>query len=133
MNSHPKIRIILADDHLIVRAGIRQFLDLESDFEIVAEADDGEQAKRLIEEIKPDVAVLDIQMPKASGIEVTRHIRANHWSTGVLVLTAYEEDPYISAVLTRARMDMFSKLPTQKTLFKQSGMFMRANLYSIKP
>lgn len=93
------IRIILADDHLIVRAGIRQFLDMEDDFEVVAEADDGEQAKILIEQHKPDVAILDIQMPKASGIEVTRHIRSNRWPVGVLVLTAYDDEPYVTAVL----------------------------------
>lgn len=99
MSEKEKIRILLADDHLIVRAGIRQFLDLEDDFEIVAEADDGEQAKRMIEQFKPDVAVLDIQMPKASGIEVTRHVRSNRLPVGVLILTAYEDDPYVTAVL----------------------------------
>ncbi len=99
MSEKDKIRILLADDHLIVRAGIRQFLELEDDFEVVAEADDGEQAKKMVEEFLPDVAVLDIQMPKASGIEVTRHIRSNRLPVGVLVLTAYEDDPYITAVL----------------------------------
>lgn len=99
MNEPQKIRLILADDHAIVRAGIRQFLDMETDLEVVAEADDGEQAKQLIDQHRPDVAILDIQMPKASGIDVTRHIRAKNWPVGVLVLTAYEDDPYIRAVL----------------------------------
>jgi DNA-binding NarL/FixJ family response regulator len=99
MENEKSIRILLADDHAVVRAGIRQFLEMEEDFEIVAEAEDGEQAKNLLEQHKPDVAILDIQMPKASGIEVTRHIRANRWPIGVLVLTAYDDDPYISAVL----------------------------------
>lgn len=99
MTDTPKIRLLLADDHLIVRAGIRQFLDLEEDFEVVAEADDGEQAKHMIEKYKPDVAILDIQMPKATGIEVTRHVRSNRLPVGVLVLTAYEDDPYVTAVL----------------------------------
>ena len=99
MSDLHKIRLVLADDHVVVRAGIRQFLDMEEDFEVVAEADDGEQAKILIDQFKPDVAVLDIQMPKASGIEVTRHIRSNRWPVGVLVLTAYEDDPYVTAVL----------------------------------
>jgi len=99
MTGTKKIRMILADDHLIVRAGIRQFLDLEDDFEVVAEADDGEQAKILIDQHKPDVAILDIQMPKASGIEVTRHVRSNRWPVGVLVLTAFDDDPYVTAVL----------------------------------
>jgi len=99
MDEQEKIKVILADDHLIVRAGIRQFLDLEADIEVVAEADDGEQAKELIEQLQPDVAVLDIQMPKATGIEVTRHIHSNRLPVGVLVLTAYEDDPYINAVI----------------------------------
>lgn len=99
MEANQKIRVLLADDHLVVRAGIRQFLELEKDIEVVAEADDGEQAKRLIEDVKPDVAVLDIQMPKATGIEVTRHIRSNRLPVAVLILTAYEDDPYVTAVL----------------------------------
>lgn len=99
MKNQKKIRLVLADDHAIVRAGIRQFLDMENDFEVVAEADDGEQAKLYIEQLKPDVAVLDIQMPKSSGIDVTRHIRTKHLPVGILVLTAYEDTPYVTAVL----------------------------------
>jgi DNA-binding NarL/FixJ family response regulator len=99
MNALQKIRLLLADDHIIVRAGIRQFLELEDDFEVVAEADDGDQAKQMIEQYRPDVAILDIQMPKATGIEVTRHVRSNRLPVGILVLTAYEDEPYITAVL----------------------------------
>lgn len=93
------IRVLLADDHIVVRAGIRQFLEGAGDIQVVAEADDGESAKALIAEHHPDVAVLDIQMPKASGIEVTRWVRANLPEVGVLVLTAYDDDPYILAML----------------------------------
>jgi DNA-binding NarL/FixJ family response regulator len=93
------IRVILADDHAVVRAGIRQFLEHAADIEVVAEADDGEMACRFITQHKPDVAVLDIQMPRATGIEVTRWVRAKHHEVGVLVLTAYDDDPYIMAVL----------------------------------
>jgi len=93
------IRVLLADDHAVVRAGIRQFMERAGDIQVVAEAEDGEVAKALIERHHPDVAVLDIQMPKASGIEVTRWVRANILTTGVLILTAYDDDPYIMAVL----------------------------------
>lgn len=93
------IRVILADDHAVVRAGIRLFLEHAKDIEVVAEADDGEQAQAMILEHRPNVAVLDIQMPKATGIEVTRWVRANVRETGVLILTAYNDDPYIIAVL----------------------------------
>lgn len=97
-NSH-NIRILLADDHVMVRAGIRQLLEHAGDIQIVAEASDGEAAQTLISQYHPDVAVLDIQMPKASGIEVTRWARANYPEIGVLILTAYNDDPYIMAVL----------------------------------
>lgn len=93
------INVLLADDHAVVRAGIRQFLEQAEDIVVIAEADDGEMAQSLIIEKQPDVAVLDIQMPKASGIEVTRWIRANYPQVGVLVLTAYDDDPYVMAVL----------------------------------
>lgn len=93
------IKIILADDHHIVRAGIRQLLESEKDIQVLAEAGDGEEAKSLIQQHKPDVAVLDIQMPKASGIEVTRWVRAHLPEVGVLILTAYDDDPYVMAVL----------------------------------
>ncbi|HSK87321.1 MAG TPA: response regulator transcription factor, partial [Anaerolineales bacterium] len=66
---------------------------------VLAEAGDGEDAQALIEKHKPDVAVLDIQMPKASGIEVTRWVRAHFPEVGVLILTAYDDDPYVMAVL----------------------------------
>ena len=97
--SSQKIRALLADDHHMVRAGIRQLLSGSGDIEVVAEAGDGEEAKALIAKHKPDVAVLDIQMPKASGIEVTRWVRAELPAVGVLILTAYDDDPYVMAVL----------------------------------
>lgn len=93
------IRVILADDHAVVRAGIRQFLEAAGGIEVVAETEDGERAIVAIQELKPDVAVLDIQMPGMSGIDVTRWVRAHQPTTGVLVLTAYDDDPYILAVL----------------------------------
>ncbi|NCF69884.1 MAG: response regulator [Chloroflexi bacterium] len=94
-----QIRVLLADDHAVVRAGICQFLEQAPDIQVIAEAGDGEMARNLIEEHKPDVAVLDIQMPEATGIEVTRWVRANYREVGVLVLTAYDDDPYVMAVL----------------------------------
>lgn len=97
--SKTKIRILLADDHHIVRAGVRQLLESAKDLEVIAEAGDGEEAQTLIQKYKPNVAVLDIQMPKASGIEVTRWVRAHLPEVGVLILTAYDDDPYVMAVL----------------------------------
>ena len=93
------IRVILADDHAVVRQGIRQFLETGSNIAVVAEASDGLEAVQLIREHRPDVAVLDIQMPGQSGIEVTRTLRAERFPVGILILTAFDDEPYIRAVL----------------------------------
>jgi two-component system, NarL family, response regulator LiaR len=100
MNPHPSpIRVLLADDHAVVRAGIRQYLEQAGDIEVIVEAEDGQEACDLASLHLPDVAVLDIQMPKRSGIEVSRWLRAHHRLMGILVLTAYDDDPYVMAVL----------------------------------
>lgn len=98
MSDEP-IRVLLADDHAVVRAGIRQFMEHADDIIVIGEADDGETAKIIIQNNQPDVAVLDIQMPKTSGIEVTRWIRTHFRDVGVLILTAFDDDPYVLAVL----------------------------------
>lgn len=93
------IRVLLADDHAVVRQGIRQFLETSANIVIVAEASDGLEAIQLIREHRPDVAVVDIQMPGQSGIEVTRAIRSERLPVGVIILTAFDDPPYIKAVL----------------------------------
>lgn len=100
MSKNPaNIRVVLADDHAVVRAGIRQILEHGGDIQVIAEAENGLAAEALIQELQPDVAVLDIQMPKASGIEVTRWVRAHLSRVGVLILTAFDDDPYVLAAL----------------------------------
>ena len=97
--SDQPIRTLLADDHAAVRQGVRQFLEADSGIQIIAEAADGSEALRLIRERQPQVAVLDIQMPGMTGIELTRVIRAERLPVGVLILTAFDDDPYVRAVL----------------------------------
>ena len=93
------IRVLLAEDHALVRQGIRQFLESADDMAVVGEAADGAQAARLAEELQPDVVLLDVQMPALGGIEMTRHIKA-HWpAMKVLILTAYDDDPFVFALL----------------------------------
>ena len=94
-----ELRAVLADDHAVVRAGIRQFLEAAGGIQIVAEVDDGLAAVEAVKAHDPDVVVLDIQMPGMTGIEVTRWVRANARRTGVLILSAFDDDPYILAVL----------------------------------
>jgi DNA-binding NarL/FixJ family response regulator len=93
------IRVVLADDHEIVRKGIHDLLEEEDDIQVVAEAINGVEAVDLTLEHRPDVAVLDIQMPEMTGIEATRQIKVKAPEIRILVLTAYDDDPYIFAVL----------------------------------
>jgi len=94
-----KIRIILADDHTLVREGTRERLEREDDFHVVGEASNGEEAVRLVTQLKPDVAIVDIAMPRLNGIDATKQIKEAHPGTAVLVLSAYDNDQYIYAVL----------------------------------
>jgi DNA-binding NarL/FixJ family response regulator len=93
------IRVVLADDHAVVRKGIREFLEEDGEIEVVAEAGDGEKVKVLIRIHQPDVAILDIRMPGATGIEVARWVWEQALPVKVLILTAYDDDPYVVAAL----------------------------------
>ena len=94
-----KIRVLLADDHVLVRQGIRQFLEEAGDIEVIAEAGNGREALRLVAKERPDIAVLDIRMPEITGVEATRRIKVAHPNVRVLILTAYDDDPYVFALL----------------------------------
>jgi DNA-binding NarL/FixJ family response regulator len=99
MKDSPKIRILLAEDHIIVREGTRELLQREPDIEVVGEASDGEESVRLAEKLKPDVVIMDISMPKLNGIEATKQIKSIVPTTAVLILTAYDNEQYIMALL----------------------------------
>jgi len=94
-----KIRVIIADDHVLFREGTRNLIEQEQDIEVIGEASDGEEAVELITKLQPHVALMDITMPKVNGIEATRQIKAHHPATAVLILTAYDNDQYIIALL----------------------------------
>ncbi len=93
------IRILLADDHKIVREGTRQLLEQSDDLVVVAEAATGEAAVQLCEELRPDVVVMDVHLPGINGIEATRLIRSKYPIIRVIVLSAYDDDRYVFPLL----------------------------------
>lgn len=103
------IRVVLADDHAVVRQGIRDFLEEETDIEVVAEASDGEVAKQRIESLLPQLAILDIRMPGATGIDVTRWIQELELPVRVLILTAYDDDPFVVAAIEAGASGFITK------------------------
>jgi len=94
-----KLTVLIADDHPLVREALHQALDGERDMKVVAEAGDGEEAVKLASELKPDVAVMDIVMPRLNGIEATRKIKEIAPNIAILILTAYDDDEYVLGLL----------------------------------
>ena len=93
------MRILIADDHRIVREGLRSLLDDQSDLEVVAEADNGRDAVRLVGEVKPDVVVMDVGMPQLNGVEATRRVMRDHPGTKVIALSMHSEPQFVSSML----------------------------------
>ena len=94
-----KVRILLADDHTVMRSGLRLLLERQPDFEVVAEAEDGRQAVALCEQIHPDVVVADVAMPNLNGIEATRQITSSLPGTVVIILSMHSDETYVLRAL----------------------------------
>ena len=94
-----KIRVLICDDHTILREGIRLLLNSQPDIEVVAEAVDGREAVDKARQVKPDIILMDIAMPLLNGLEATKQIRRDNPNARVLVLTMYESDEYVSQML----------------------------------
>jgi DNA-binding NarL/FixJ family response regulator len=89
------LRLILADDHPVVREGVRALLESDSEFEVVGQADDGMEVSALVERLHPDVVVLDLMMPRRSGLEVTRQLSEQPSGPPVLILTMHDSEAYV--------------------------------------
>src|SRR4030042_2808950 len=93
------IRVLMVDDHPLLRQGVRQLLEREHDFEVVAEASDGVEAARLAGEHLPDIVLMDVGMPTVGGLAATRQIKAEHPEIAVVIFTIHDDDEYIMGLL----------------------------------
>jgi len=112
------IRILVADDHLVYRIGIRNLLGSEPGFDVVGEAADGVQAVELFRTLRPDVLLLDLRMPHKNGIEVVRDIRREHESARVLVVTSYQTEEEVFQVLQAGALGYVLKDVGRETLIE---------------
>ena len=99
MTPHETVRVMIVDDHAVVRQGLRLFLDLQDDITVVGEARDGADALRQVEALAPDVILMDLMMPRMDGIEAVRRIKASHPEMRIIVLTSFSDDQKLFAAI----------------------------------
>lgn len=124
-----KIKVLLADDHIVVRQGLRALLMAEEDIEIVGEADNGRQAIQLVKKFMPDVAIVDIAMPVLNGLEATRQITRSVPSTKVLILSSYSDDEYVQQLTEAGAAGYLVKQTAATDLLKAIREAYRGNAY----
>jgi two-component system response regulator NreC len=122
-------RILIADDHGVLRAGLRALLNAEPDLVVVGEAADGQEALRLAGEMHPDVVVMDISMPDADGIEVTRHLRKDLPDVHVLILTVHEDESLLRAAIRAGAAGYIVKRAVESELISAIHAACRGELY----
>ena len=123
------VKILLADDHPLTRAGISEFLKREKSFELVAEADDGQKAWELIQKLRPDVALLDIRMPELDGVAVALKVRNEGIPTSVIMLTSYDAQQYVIASLRAGAKGFVLKTVSPKELTNAINSVAKGGLY----
>lgn len=111
-----KIRVMLADDHPVTRAGVRKFLSKASDIEVIAEAENGNQALEMAKELQPDVLLLDIELPGIKGIEVARELQMAHSPIRILVLSSYDDKQFIFGMLGTGAAGYLTKEEIPETI-----------------
>jgi two-component system response regulator NreC len=122
-------RILIADDHGVLRAGLRALLNAEPDLVVVGEAADGQAALRLAGEVHPDVVVMDISMPGADGIEVTRQLKKDSPSVHVLILTVHEDESLLRAAIRAGAAGYIVKRAVESELISAIHAACRGELY----
>lgn len=125
----PKVRIMLADDHAILRAGLRLLLDSQADWEVVGEAENGAQALELVGKLCPDVLILDLNMPEVDGLSVIEEIKAAVPETCVLILTMYEDGSYLQQAIRSGASGYVLKKAVDTELLLAIQAVLRGELY----
>jgi two-component system response regulator NreC len=123
------IRVLLADDHTVLRAGLRALLDREPDMQVVGEAATGEEAVERVEALRPDVVVMDLSMPGAGGLEATRQVSALGYETRVLVLTVHAEEEYLLPVLEAGGSGYVTKTSADEDLTQAIRTVARGDVF----
>lgn len=123
------IRILLADDHGILRAGLRNLLNAEPDFEVVGEAADGIQALEMAEQTDPDLILVDINMPNMGGIEMLQQLRAKQNATKVLMLTVHEDDGLLKKAIRAGASGYLVKRAAESDLINAIRTVMQGDMY----
>ena len=124
-----RIRVVLADDHTLVRAGIRALLERAEEIEVVGEAGDGHEALELIRRQTPDVVLLDVVMPGVNGFEVLRHIREEFPSVRVIILSVHETEEYAASALQRGAAGYLPKKAASSELVEAIKKVMVDEIY----
>jgi len=123
------IRILIADDHGVLRAGLRALLSSESDIDVVGEAVDGKQTVTLSEELEPDVVLLDVSLPDQSGIEVTRSLKELHPGIRVLILTVHEDEGLLQEAIQAGAAGYIIKRAVESELIDAIRAVSRGDIY----
>lgn len=104
-----QIRVLLADDHPVVRGGIRMLIETDPDIVVVGEANGGREAIKLVEDLQPDILLLDMEMPDMNGVEVARRLEADRTAVRILALSAYDDAQYIRSLLSHGAAGYLTK------------------------
>ena len=123
------VEIFLADDHGVLRAGLRALLNSEDDLEVVGEAASGDEALRLAAELRPDIVLLDLNMPGPGGIEITRQLREVLPETRVLVLTVHEDEGLLREAIDVGASGYIIKRAVESELINAIRAVARGDLY----
>ena len=123
------VRILLADDHPLTRSGIAEFVRREESFELVAEAEDGLEAWQMIQDLSPDVALLDIRMPGLDGVSVAQRVKAMGLHTAIVMLTSYDAQQYVIASLRAGARGFVLKTVSPKELTTAINTVAKGGLY----